>query len=171
MTIKKILFAILFLGCILSCTTRKEEQHLKQQQWEQRKIKKTLADDLLSGKTYLSVYSKIYSGKEHITHNLTATISMRNVSATDTIYIRHASYFDTHGKQIRDYLKYPIFVKPMETVFIVIEEIDGAGGTGGNFLFTWQVKENTPEPLFESVMISTSGQQGLSFSVQGKRVE
>jgi len=59
----------------------------------------------------------------------------------------------------------------METVEIVIDEKDQEGGTGANFLFDWSIKPNSHEPYFEGVMISTSGQQGLSFTTEGKRVE
>jgi len=36
--------------------------------------------------------------------------------------------------------------------------------------FDWKVKKQTPEPLFEGIMISTSGSHGLSFTTQGKRI-
>ena len=58
----------------------------------------------------------------------------------------------------------------METVEIVIDESDKEGGTGANFLFNWSIKPNSTEPFFESVMLSTSGQQGISFTTQGKTV-
>ena len=53
---------------------------------------------------------------------------------------------------------------------IYIDELDIEGGTGANFLFDWKIKPTSNEPLFEGVMISTSGQQGLSFTTQGIRI-
>lgn len=166
-----LVFLFTLVVMLLSCSKVEKQQEFKKEQWNLRKATTYLDTAFVKGKTYLSVYSEIYSGTEHITHHLTATASIRNVSTKDTLYVTHASYYDTHGNKIRDYLDTPIFVRPMETVFIVIEEKDNEGGTGGNFLFTWEAKQEFPEPIFESVMISTSGQQGLSFSVQGKRVE
>ena len=52
----------------------------------------------------------------------------------------------------------------------MIDEIDREGGTGANFIFEWAIKRKSNEPIFESVMISTSGQQGLSFTTQGIRI-
>ncbi|MFN3176951.1 MAG: DUF3124 domain-containing protein [Phaeodactylibacter xiamenensis] len=127
-------------------------------------------DSLASGTTYLSVYSQIYSQTEHRTHDLTATISLRNVNRKDTVYIEEAVYYDTHGTPIRNYFARPIFIAPMETVEIVIDEIDREGGTGANFLFDWRTPLTGNAPLFEAVMISTSGQQGLSFTTQGVRL-
>ena len=96
---------------------------------------------------------------------------MRNTSLRDTVYIDNAEYFDTKGKSIRTYFDKTIYIAPMETVEIVIDEIDREGGTGGNFLFNWKTNYASNEPLFEGVMISTSGQQGLSFTTQGHRVK
>jgi hypothetical protein len=95
---------------------------------------------------------------------------MRNTSPNDTLYLQKAEYFNTHGVSIRTYFDEPIFVAPLETVEIVIEETDREGGTGANFIFDWALLPGAPEPLFEAIMISTSGQQGLSFSTQGTRI-
>jgi hypothetical protein len=95
---------------------------------------------------------------------------MRNTNLKDSIFINNASYFDTEGNLIRTYFNKPIFLKPMETVEIVIDELDKQGGTGANFIFDWAIKQTSNEPLFEGIMISTSGQQGLSFSTIGKKI-
>ena len=42
---------------------------------------------------------------------------------------------------------------------------------GSNFLFEWKIPKNCPEPLFEGIMSSTMGQQGLSFTTQSKRIQ
>lgn len=139
--------------------------------WERRAVDHPLSDSLEVGETYLSVYSEIYSITEHRTHELTVTVSMRNTHRRDTLYVAKAEYFDTHGVSVRTYFDRPIFLGPLETVEIVIDGVDRQGGTGGNFLFNWQMKPGSHEPLFEAIMISTLGQQGLSFTTEGKRVE
>ena len=97
--------------------------------------------------------------------------SMRNTSDSDTIFLLKAEYFDTHGKSIRTYFNKPIYLAPMETTEIIIDEADIEGGTGSNFIIEWKIPENCPEPLFEGVMNSTMGQQGLSFTTQSKRIK
>jgi hypothetical protein len=163
LSVINILLAILLLSCSPQQDTPKVTN------WDKR-IALQIPDSLLGGVSYLSVYSQIYSQTEHRTHDLTATISMRNLNLTDTIFINKAEYFNTEGKPIRTYFKKTVFVAPLETLEIVIDEKDQAGGTGGNFIFHWAIKPNTNEPLFEAVMISTSGQQGISFATQGKRI-
>jgi len=154
----------------VSCENKEEMSSLNPLNWERRMVNGTLADSLESGTTYLSVYSQIYSMTEHRTHNLTVTVSMRNTNRSDTLFINKAEYYDTKGKLIRTYFSRNIFLAPMETVEIVIDQTDQEGGTGANFLFDWMMDPTSNEPLFEGVMISTSGQQGISFTTQGKRI-
>ncbi|MBO0341849.1 MAG: DUF3124 domain-containing protein [Allomuricauda sp.] len=163
---------ILFI-LILSCAEKSKEEvsSIDPVNWNNRMAEIANLDSLVNGTSYLSIYSEIYSETEHRTHNLTSTISMRNTNLKDTVYINKAEYFDTKGSPIRTYFDRPIYIKPMETVEIVIDEKDRSGGTGANFLFQWSIKPNSHEPYFEGVMISTSGQQGLSFTTQGQRVE
>jgi 5,10-methenyltetrahydromethanopterin hydrogenase len=78
-----------------------------------------------------------------------------------------ADYINTIGENIRQYIKKPIYLKPLETIEIVINEQDIEGGSGANFIFDWTMKNEKNPPLFEAVMISTYGQQGLSFTTRG----
>ena len=96
---------------------------------------------------------------------------MRNTSLSDSIYIDKATYYNTSGELIHTYFDQTIFIAPLETVEIVIDEADRSGGTGANFLFDWRIKPGGMEPLFEGVMISTYGAQGLSFTTQGLRIK
>lgn len=164
-----LLFAIGFV--MLSCDHNKEISSINPVNWKGRTAELNLIDSLEFGETYLSVYSEIYMLSEVRTYDLTVTVSMRNTNKRDTIYMKSAEYYDTKGNLIRNYFEQPIFIAPMETVEIVIDENDRTGGTGANFMFDWWIKPGTHEPLFEGVMISTSGQQGLSFVTHGKRVE
>ncbi|WP_299456091.1 DUF3124 domain-containing protein [uncultured Microscilla sp.] len=167
----KFKFLIIGLFAILvGCDQPKEMSSTNPVNWQKRMVKRALGDSLEKGKTYLSVYSQIYSLNEGRIQNLTATVSMRNTDNKDSVFVNKAEYFDTKGKLIRNYFDKPIFIAPMETVEIVIDFMDVKGGTGANFLFEWSKETVTNEPLFEAVMISTSGQQGLSFSTKGVKV-
>ncbi|SFS40029.1 DUF3124 domain-containing protein [Lutibacter maritimus] len=167
---KKITLLLCISILFISCENSKEISSIAPINWEKRTLNSKLSDSLQIGKSYLSVYSQIYSTTEHRTHSLTVTVSMRNTNLNDSIFINNASYFDTEGNLIRTYFNKPIFLKPMETVEIVIDELDKQGGTGANFIFDWAIKQTSNEPLFEGIMISTSGQQGLSFSTIGKKI-
>jgi hypothetical protein len=167
----KTIFKILFLSIIFfSCQKENTKDPALHSNWEIRKSKITNFDDFIKGTTYLPVYSHIYYIHEHETFDLTITVSIRNVSMTDSIYILKADYYNTIGDNIRKYLKFPICIKPMETAEIIISEQDIEGGSGANFLFDWAIKNEKNPPLFEAVMISTYGQQGLSFVTRGLQV-
>lgn len=167
----KNIFALIIVTLVFfSCNTNeKEVSSVDPVNWEKRAVKINSNDSLVYGETYLSIYSQIYSYTEHLTHDLTSTISMRNTSSTDTIYMISAKYFDTHGKLIRTYFEHPIYIEPMETVAIVIDEVDKTGGTGANFLFDWAIKPQTTEPIFEGVQLSTAGR--ISFTTHGVRLK
>ncbi|WP_299256193.1 DUF3124 domain-containing protein [uncultured Aquimarina sp.] len=163
--------SILLISLLFSCNEKKEISSVNPKNWSKRAINLSTKDSLEFGKSYLSVYSQIYSNTEHKTHNLTSMISMRNISESDSIYLLRAEYYDTNGKSIRKYFDSPIFLAPMETTEIIIDEIDVSGGTGSNFILEWKIPKNCPEPLFEGIMTSTMGQQGLSFITQAKRIK
>jgi len=162
---------IIIATLLLGCNERKEISSINPENWSKRAINLSPKDSLEFGKSYLSVYSQIYSITEHRTHNLTSMISMRNTSESDTIYLLRAEYYDTYGKSVRKYFDSPIFLAPMETTEIIIDEIDVSGGTGSNFILEWKIPKNCPEPIFEGIMTSTMGQQGLSFTTQAKRIK
>lgn len=168
--VKYLPIAIVLL--LFSCTNKKENAALNiNENWLKNKVNIQQKDSLQYGKSYLSVYSEIYSMSEHKTHNLTAMISLRNTSDLDSIYLLSAKYYNTKGKLLKNFISHSIFLAPMETVEIIIDENDTTGGTGSNFIFEWKIPQNCPEPLFEGVMNSTIGQQGLSFTTQAKRIK
>ncbi len=162
------IFSIFLLG---ACEDKNLQEEAHHENFKKRAVRENILDSLTAGKTYLSVYSRIYSLSEHKPHNLTITASMRNINPKDTVYITKAAYYDTQGKPIRDYFEKPIYIAPLETVEIVIDEVDQEGGSGANFVFDWKIRPGSNEPYFEGVMISTYGTQGLSFTTQGRRIE
>ncbi len=162
---------ILILALVFNaCGKETDKYPVKQANWDSKKTNIENFDDYFTGKTYLPVYSHIYHIHEHRAFDLTTTVSMRNVSLRDTVYILKAEYYNTIGDNIRQYIKSPIYLKPLETLEIVIEEEDIEGGSGANFVFDWAMQSDRNPPLFEAVMISTYGQQGLSFTTRGVQI-
>ena len=155
----------------VNCSGEKTDELAPVYNFSAHEVSKDVLTPLLKGSTYLSVYSEIYSNTEKRTHALTVTVSIRNISSDKSIYLSKADYFNTHGELLTSYLKNPIEVLPLETIEIVIDKSQTHGGTGGNFIFDWSKDSTTASPIFESVMISTSGQQGISFTSQGVEIE
>lgn len=168
---KKIIVLVLVLSGFYSCNEILGKEEFEKVKWEAREVTIKNVDSLAAGQSYLSVYSQIYSYSQHKIYNLTAMVSIRNASITDSIYLFKIDYYDSDGDLFKSYLDQPVYVKPMETLDIVIDEVDVAGGTGPNFIFDWKTPKKCPEPIFEGVMTSTSGQQGLSFMTHAKRID
>lgn len=128
-------------------------------------------DSLLKkSRFYLPVYAQIYAASEDIKIDLAATISIRNSNLKDTVILSRIDYFDTGGRLIRKYIAQPVYVAPMETIEIVISSEDNDGGSGANFFFEAYTPPSASAPLFEAVMISTSGSQGISFTSRAVRL-
>ncbi|MBS9463407.1 DUF3124 domain-containing protein [Flagellimonas sp. 389] len=170
MSYKSATYCITLVFVLIACSKHKKSPISNEVNFDNRTVLLSKFDSLPVNGTYLSVYSEIYSYSQDITHNLTATVSMRNTSTTDSLYILEAEYYDTHGKTVKNYVSKPIFIAPMETLHIVIDEDNKDGGSGANFLFKWATNEEKSIPLFEAIMISTSGSQGLSFTTTGKKI-
>lgn len=168
---KPYLFLAAIIFSILSCENTQEISSINPENWSKRTADLSKKDSLEYGKSYLPVYSQIYSISQHQKFNLTGMISLRNTSERDTIYLLKATYFNTHGASIRSYFENPIYLAPMESTEIVIDETDIEGGTGSSFIIEWKTPKGCPEPLFEGVMNSLQGTQGLSFITDARRIE
>lgn len=116
---------------------------------------------------YIPVYSDIYSKSKNDRFLLTATLSIRNTSPADSIFVEEINYYDSHGDLVRSYIDRTLLLKPMQSIEYVIEEDDTSGGTGANFLVRWGARRSDLIPIFQGVMISTHGQQGISFITDG----
>ncbi|HWR95039.1 MAG TPA: DUF3124 domain-containing protein, partial [Flavobacterium sp.] len=106
---------------------------------------------------YLPVYSDIYYENGTQRFPITATVSLRNTSLTDSAYVLSAKYFDSYGKMLYSYFDSVLLLSPLESVELVVEEGEKAGGAGANFIIEWAAHKYTDQMLIQSVMISTYG--------------
>lgn len=120
---------------------------------------------------YVPIYSSIFHYKDLRTYELSATLSIHNIDMEKPIKVTKVDYYNTDGELIKNFAKDSLELKPFQTVHFVIEEDDTSGGTGANFLVEWVSDSEVCSPLVEAVMISTSGQQGISFTTTGKVIK
>ena len=116
---------------------------------------------------YIPIYSDIYYVDSKHTFSLTATLSIRNTSFKDSIYVFSIDYYNSGGQKVRRYNESTLLIKPMESVEFVVENKDDTGGVGANFVVEWGAKLGAQKPFFQGIMIGTTGQQGISFTTQG----
>ncbi|MDA3954371.1 MAG: DUF3124 domain-containing protein [Bacteroidales bacterium] len=120
---------------------------------------------------YVPVYSDIYHRDGTRRFLLTTTISIRNNSLVDSAYILRATYYDSYGKELHDYIDSTILLSPLESIEFVVEETEDIGGAGANFIINWAAKEYSDQILIQSIMIGSYGQQGISFLSNSKVIK
>ncbi|WP_170863130.1 DUF3124 domain-containing protein [Pseudozobellia thermophila] len=119
---------------------------------------------------YVPIYSDIYNQTRDTRTLLTATLSIRNTSIRDSLFINKIDYYNTQGDLVRSYIDQSIYLRPMETIDYVIEQKDTSGGSGANFIIHWYAKRPL-SPLFQAVMVGGLGAQAFSFTTEGVEVE
>jgi len=120
------------------------------------------------GRLYVPVYSNIAAGGGATKVDLTATLSVRNLSPSGILMIERVDYYDTSGALLRAYLEAPRPLAPLGTLEVVIADADVRGGTGAKFLIDWTAGSGVPAPVAEAVMIGLYGAHGLSFVSPGR---
>ncbi len=127
---------------------------------------------IVTGQTiYVPIYSQIYMWDQHRTMDLTATLSIRNTDLTHPIIVAAVNYYDSRGQQVRKYLEQPVELGPLSSTNFVVDQQDSSGGAGSAFIVEWIAQKQVTNPVVESVMINTSGNQGLSFMSQGRVIK
>jgi hypothetical protein len=114
---------------------------------------------------YVPAYSHVYHQKGD-PYLLTVTLNIRNTDVDDEIVVTSVRYFDTGGKEVRSLLKKPLRLSPLAATEFVIEREDKLGGSGASFIVEWKAGTKVNQPLVETIMIDTRGQQGISFIAQ-----
>lgn len=115
---------------------------------------------------YVPAYSHVYH-QEGEPYFLTVTLNIRNTDVEHEIVVTSVRYFDTGGKELRSMLKKPLKLAPLAATEFVIERNDKTGGSGASFIVEWKAGTEVNQPIVETVMIDTRGQQGISFIASG----
>ena len=117
---------------------------------------------------YVPAYSHVYFGDRQRPVDLATTLSVRNADPGTPIRIVRIQYVGSDGETIRPYLDAPRLLRPLATLDVVVDQGDRSGGSGASFLVEWTADGPVAPPVVEAVMISTSGQQGISFVTEGR---
>ena len=99
--------------------------------------------------------------------------AMHRVATTTTtpahpINLVSVKYYDTDGKLLKDYVSEPVRLNALVSTRYVIKEAEIGGGSGANFIVTWESEKRVNPPIIEAIMIGTKSGQGISFLSRGK---
>lgn len=164
---------ILSIVCFFACerpnpnTTQTGEDELKTLELGRALTK---SDKKYQDVIYIPIYSDIYIDKVNQSSLLSATLSVRNTSFNDSLFISKIDYYNTAGNLVRSYVKQPIVLSPMASINYVIEKEDKAGGHGANFIVELS-SDNDVKPLIQAIMIGEDGNKGFSFSTDGYSIK
>ena len=162
---KPIFLLSLILAILTSCSPNKVPETKHHSDFHFATVDKSVFEK--TEHVYIPIYSDIYFLDSKHTFSLTATLSIRNTSFKDSIYVFTVDYYNSAGENVRRYNESMILIKPMESVEYVVSNKDDTGGVGANFVVEWGAKAGAQRPYFQGIMIGTTGQQGISFTTEG----
>src|SRR5688572_22717354 len=169
-----VLALVVFMGGLFLGTRLHTDEPVQGSAAERLQPAATAQVDLEHGATvYVPIYSSVYSGlnTRQPMVQLSATLSVRNVSPAQPIVIEWVRYYDSAGKLVRNHLDKPSALPPLSSVEFVIQRADTSGGPGANFLVHWKGPANVDEPVIEAVMLGQSGNATVSFTSQGRALK
>jgi hypothetical protein len=167
-----VIIVLLFTATSCQSDRNNQEGSLLQGSYTIEKNRPVNEPEYVSGETiYVPIYSSIFHLNAFRTYDLTATLNIHNIDLENSIEVTKINYHNTNGDLIKAYVEGRLILKPLQTVHIVIHEDDKSGGTGANFIVEWMSESNVSSPIVEAVMISLSGQQGISFTTTGKVIK
>lgn len=120
---------------------------------------------------YVPIYSDIYLDQQNESTLLAATLSIRNTSFSDSLFISTIDYYNTEGALVRSYIENPISLGPMATINYVVDKDDDTGGPGANFIVELSAKTNI-RPLIQAIMVGQSASnKAFSFAMDGYSIK
>ena len=120
---------------------------------------------------YVPIYSNIYIDRTNSEHLLSATLSIRNTSINDTLYISKIDYYNTDGNLVKRYIDKSISLNPLGTVNYFIEREDKSGGSGANFIVELNAENSNIRPLIQAIMIGNFNNKIFAFSSDGYSIK
>lgn len=171
---KKIIIGIYASLLIFSCQSKDPNLNRQgQDELKSHEIHRELDKDEIdfTDLVYVPIYSDIYIDQQNQQSLLAATLSIRNTSFNDSLFVSKINYYNTDGLKVRSFIDNPISLPPMATINYVIERDDDSGGPGANFIVEINSRNPKMKPLIQAIMIGQNGNKGFSFSTDGYSIK
>jgi hypothetical protein len=129
---------------------------------------------LSAGQTvYASAYTHITLGPKGPIIGLSVTLDIHNADPQRPITILSAEFHDADGKLLKNYQPTPLRLPPMASIQFLVDKdkAESRKKPGKCFLVRWQAAEKVNPPVIQCLMIGATGQQGISFTNQGRVVK
>lgn len=132
------------------------------------------AAKLVKGQTvYIPSYANVMSGPPLLmVVPLRANLIIHNTDPSQSITIDRIDHYDTDGNLAYKYLEKPVTLRPLAATRVIVKEPKrGDEGLGANFIVQWHAEKPVNEPIIDCLMLGTLGNQGFSFSSQGRIIQ
>jgi len=129
---------------------------------------------LVKGQTiYIPSYANVISGPPiFMVVSLRANLIIHNTDLSQPITMVRIDHYDTDGKLVDKYLLQPVKLNPLAAMRVVVKEPKkGDEGLGANFIVQWEAAKKVNEPIIDCLMLGTLGNQGFSFTSQGRIIQ
>ena len=118
---------------------------------------------------YLPIYAVIQYGdldRSGAARELpvSSLVSIHNTDLDKPIRLLAARYYATDGKFLRNFLPSPRVLKPMETLELLVERRDVAGGSGANFVIQWDAEVPVSPPLVQALHVELQTNRAIVFT-------
>ncbi|MCW5204179.1 DUF3124 domain-containing protein [Desulfobulbus sp. US4] len=161
-----ILAALLFFGC----SSQDEEAPPPAPSEEETVFIHDIT--ITTGQTiFVPAYSEVHYAGKDLTMKLAVTLTIHNTDFTHPIIVTSVRYYNTKGKMVKEYLPKPQRLGPMASTDFFVGSGEQTGGVGTNFIVEWVAEQPVYEPVVETLMLSNSGTQGLSFTSSGRVIK
>jgi len=117
-------------------------------------------------KVYVPIYAEIFYSTSEEYYPLLTTLSIRNTSMRDSMYVQTVDYYDTEGKRLKQYLSKPIALRPLQSVEFPVTYAD-QGGAGANFIVDWGSSAQVSQPMIQAVTVGSAYRMGFSWITDG----
>lgn len=164
-----ILILITFIS-LVSCQTKNPNLNERgQNELSARETNKPILQSEVEfdGTYYVPIYSDIYVGDNIPKELLAATLSLRNTSFVDTLFISKIDYYNTDGLPVKSFIDQQIAISPMATVNYVIDRDENTGGSGAHFVVDIHARSPEVRPLVQAIMVGEYSNKAFAFESDG----
>lgn len=121
-----------------------------------------------AGSVYVPMYSGLYVGGQRSLTNLSATLSLRNTSADQSLVVTSIKYFNGRGESVADLLDAPRLMAPRTTAEVYIDQNKSNEDPVTGIVIGWGAGQSIAPPLVEAVIVGSYGIKSISFVSRGE---
>lgn len=90
-------------------------------------------------------------------------MSQKSLAISIILIVNRVEFYDAEGVMLKEYLDHAVELRPLQSIWLIVDGQKEQGGTGTNFLVDWASQVPVKAPIVESMMAGSSYQLGFSY--------